>query len=218
MTIGEKLLELRKKKSLSQEEVADKLNVTRQTISKWETDQSTPDFDKIAPICELYDISADELLRDKKIETIEIENEKYETKDEESNNYRVRKKAKGIGIGILLYFISVVWIMIAIPVQKMNPIVASAGFLIFCGVATAIIVYTSIVYKSKKELKEKNDEEPILLKQIKMIISTIILIIYLTVSFLTMAWHITWILWVVYALIEKVLELIFMLKGEINEK
>lgn len=218
MTIGEKLLELRKKKSLSQEEVADKLNVTRQTISKWETDQSTPDFDKIAPICELYDISADELLRDKKIEKEEIETERIEEQDEELNNYRIRKKAKGIGISIFLYFISVVWIMVAIPVQKMNAIVASAGFLIICGIATAIIVYTSIVYKSKKERLEKKDEEPVLLKQVKVIISTIILIIYLTVSFLTMAWHITWILWIVYALIEKVLELIFMLKGEENEK
>ena len=44
MNIGEKLYELRKGKNLSQEEVADKLNVTRQTISKWETNASTPDL------------------------------------------------------------------------------------------------------------------------------------------------------------------------------
>ena len=43
-------------------EVADKLNVTRQTVSKWETDQTTPDFNKIVPLCELYDITANELL------------------------------------------------------------------------------------------------------------------------------------------------------------
>ena len=49
--LGEKLLELRKAKNLSQEEVAEKLNVTRQTVSKWETNQSTPDFDKIVPLC-----------------------------------------------------------------------------------------------------------------------------------------------------------------------
>ena len=51
MNLGETLLKLRKQKGLSQEEVADKLNVTRQTISKWETNQSMPDFDKIVPIC-----------------------------------------------------------------------------------------------------------------------------------------------------------------------
>jgi len=66
MKIEDKLLKLRKEKGLSQEEVADRLNVSRQTISKWETGQSTPDFDKIIPICELYEISCDELLTGKK--------------------------------------------------------------------------------------------------------------------------------------------------------
>ena len=51
MTIGERLLKLRKERNLSQEEFANVLNVSRQTVSKWETDQSTPDFDKIIPIC-----------------------------------------------------------------------------------------------------------------------------------------------------------------------
>ena len=59
--LGERLLNLRKDKKLSQEEVADKLNVTRQTVSKWETDQSMPDFDKIVPLCELYEITPNEL-------------------------------------------------------------------------------------------------------------------------------------------------------------
>ena len=68
MDIGEKLFELRKQKNLSQEEVAEKLNVTRQTVSKWETNQSTPDFDKIIPICELFENSTKELLTGKKVE------------------------------------------------------------------------------------------------------------------------------------------------------
>ena len=61
MTLGERLCKLRKEKGLSQEEAADKINVTRQTISKWELDQSLPDFDKIVPICKLYGITSDEL-------------------------------------------------------------------------------------------------------------------------------------------------------------
>ena len=55
--LGERLFKLRRDKKLSQEEVAEKLNVTRQTISKWETNQSLPDFDKVVPLCELYDIT-----------------------------------------------------------------------------------------------------------------------------------------------------------------
>lgn len=56
MNLWERLFELRKIKNLTQDEVAEKLNVTRQTVSKLETNQSTPDFDKILPLCELYDI------------------------------------------------------------------------------------------------------------------------------------------------------------------
>ena len=66
MDLGERLLELRKLKNLTQDDVAEKLNVTRQTVSKWETNQSTPDFDKIVPMCELYGISPNELLTGEK--------------------------------------------------------------------------------------------------------------------------------------------------------
>ena len=75
MNIGEKLYELRKGKNLSQEEVAEKLNVTRQTVSKWETNQSSPDFDKILPICELFEISTEELITGKKTKEKNNENE-----------------------------------------------------------------------------------------------------------------------------------------------
>lgn len=66
MNLGQRLIELRKAKHLSQEEVAEKLNVTRQTISKWETNQSSPEFDKILPLCELFEISTDQLITGKK--------------------------------------------------------------------------------------------------------------------------------------------------------
>lgn len=209
MNIGQRLLDLRKSKQLSQEEAAEKLNVTRQTISKWETDQSTPDFDKIIPLCELYGISADELLTGKKVE--EISGEKYQTTE-----FVKSKKAKGIGKGILLYFIAIAWIMITIPVIKMNPIVSSAIFLIICGCATYLIVYTCMIYKNKKTDQEEKESK--IIKQINTLISLIILIIYLLISFITMAWHITWILWIIASLLEEIVKLIFILKGDKNEK
>ena len=51
MSLGQRLYDLRKTTGLSQEKAAEQLGVTRQTVSKWETDQTTPDFDKIIPIC-----------------------------------------------------------------------------------------------------------------------------------------------------------------------
>ena len=53
MKFNEKLIKLRKEKLLSQEELAEKLGVTRQTISKWELEQTTPDMDKLQQISKL---------------------------------------------------------------------------------------------------------------------------------------------------------------------
>ena len=57
MSFNEKLIELRKKEGLSQEELGYKLNVTRQTVSKWELGQTTPEMDKLTEISKLFNIS-----------------------------------------------------------------------------------------------------------------------------------------------------------------
>lgn len=61
MTIGEKIFKHRKQAGLSQEELADKMNVTRQSISLWETDQTTPSLDSLILLAEIFDVSLDEL-------------------------------------------------------------------------------------------------------------------------------------------------------------
>ena len=92
MDLGEKLYELRKSKNLTQDDVAEKINVTRQTVSKWETNQSTPDFDKILPLCELYEISADELLKGEKAQ--EDEEEKFDLNEAKKHFFERGKEDK----------------------------------------------------------------------------------------------------------------------------
>jgi transcriptional regulator with XRE-family HTH domain len=62
MSLGDKLLDLRKKAGLSQEDVADKLDVSRQTVSKWETDQTVPELIKVKLLSQLYNVSYDYLI------------------------------------------------------------------------------------------------------------------------------------------------------------
>lgn len=64
MTFGEKLQKLRKAQGLSQEELAGRLSVTRQTISKWELDQSTPELALLAQISDIFGITTDYLIKD----------------------------------------------------------------------------------------------------------------------------------------------------------
>ena len=65
MKFNEKLIELRKKHGLSQEELGYKLNVTRQTVSKWELGQTTPEMDKLVEMAKIFNISVDELVNEK---------------------------------------------------------------------------------------------------------------------------------------------------------
>ena len=64
MTLAEKILSLRTERGMSQDDLAEKLEVSRQSVSKWETAQSTPDLDKIIKLADLFGTTVDELVRD----------------------------------------------------------------------------------------------------------------------------------------------------------
>lgn len=68
MTFSDKLIALRKKAGWSQEELAERLNVSRQSVSKWESAQSMPDIDKILQLSSLFSVTTDCLLKDEQAE------------------------------------------------------------------------------------------------------------------------------------------------------
>ena len=63
MKLGQKITQLRKKSHLSQEALAEKMNVSRQAVSKWESNQSIPDIEKIVDLSELFGVTTDYLLK-----------------------------------------------------------------------------------------------------------------------------------------------------------
>ena len=214
----EKLYELRKGKNLSQEEVAEKLNVTRQTVSKWETNQSSPDFDKILPICELFEISTEELITGKKPKEKNNENEemKKDVKEEKENLTRdeIRiKSAEIVSTSVFLYILDIVILVLSIAWLDLDPILVVSIFLILIAIATTRIIKHYMSIPKIQETKEE-EEETELQKQINSIVYIISTIIYFLVSFGTYAWHISWIIFVIAALVCQVIKLFFML----NEK
>ena len=100
MEFGNKLYELRKEKGLSQEELASRLEVTRQTVSKWELGDSTPDLDKLVLLSELFEISLDELVLDKVPVTTKLDElgAKVMTKETKENKQKAKKGLKVFGI------------------------------------------------------------------------------------------------------------------------
>ena len=111
MEFNNRLYELRKRKGLSQEELANKLNVSRQTVSKWESEQSTPDVEKIILLSDLFEVTLDELVTGKVIEShsdsketsevLQVVEEKVLT---EENKKKAKKwlKIAGIILGIFV--------------------------------------------------------------------------------------------------------------------
>ena len=195
MTIGERLLRLRKERNLSQEELANVLDVSRQTISKWETDQSTPDFDKIIPLCEYFGITSDELLTG----NFNINEAK---KANVKSNF-----ARNIAVAVMLYIFSIIAIVIC-SAQFGQPIIGVAIFFTLVAIATGILIYNGIYY-SKESKDHKDVKENTILKQITSIVGLIGVIVYLLVSFLTMAWHITWIIFIITGLVNEIVKLIY---------
>ncbi len=78
MNIGEKIANLRISKNMSQEVLAEKLGVSRQSVSKWEMDQALPQIDKIILLCDIFSISCDELIRENiNVQKSEVKKNKY---------------------------------------------------------------------------------------------------------------------------------------------
>ena len=88
MNFGKKILDARKKANLSQEEIAEKLNITRQTVSKWESNETVPNINQVKLLAKIYKISLEELLNYNKIdEEIESIIKKANTKTQDKINW-----------------------------------------------------------------------------------------------------------------------------------
>ncbi len=92
MTFGERLYELRNKNNLSQEELAEVLDVSRQSISKWENDKAYPEMTRLLFMSDYFDVSLDYLMRGIKKEN----NEEKVTADDADKNSNDKYKTKNI--------------------------------------------------------------------------------------------------------------------------
>ena len=217
MSLGERLLEYRTNAKMSQDTLAEMIGVTRQTISKWETDQSTPEFNKILPLCEVFGITTDELIKgEKSFEKIE-DKEQYKTYYNEKRN---KKKAIAMSISVFLYCIGAFSVPYMIETLQYNSSHAVMITTTLWTIATVILIYFFVSHpKEKKEVrKELHTQEN---KKVESIIiqvmASLFLLSYIIISFVTMAWHITWILWIVFVVVVTIIKLILELKKGEND-
>lgn len=199
MNIGEKIYNLRKKKNLSQEDLASVLNVSRQTISKWETGESNPDIDKIVPLCNFFEISTDEFLKGKDIV--------YERK---LNKEKTKNKALTFSLCLVIFAVMIILTILLEEIEVSDGVI---GSIIMFGI-TLIRVLLIYYFVSTPKEKKKDKKGSIINK----IIFLLTLIIYFLVSFIWNAWSYSWIIFIIGLLSMEIVKLIRSLGGKENEE
>ena len=169
MNIGEKIYNLRKKKNLSQEDLASILSVSRQTISKWETGESNPDIDKIVPLCNFFEISTDEFLKGKDIV--------YERK---LNKEKRKNKALTFSLCLVIFAIMTILVILLDEIEVSEGIIGSIIMFGITLIGVLLIYYFVGAAKEKKKDKKGS--------MINKIIGLTTLMIYFLVSFIWNAW------------------------------
>lgn len=173
MILGDKIMNLRKKNAWSQEELAEKLGVSRQSISKYESAQVVPDIEKILKLSRIFGVTTDYLLKDE-IEDLEFLDEDFEEDKkfvkvgmEEANEYLDLKEISGrnIALGVSLCIISPIFLLLSSQAYESNLIsvpenvvdgISLTVLILFIIVAVGIFIRESMKLK-KYEFIENED-------------------------------------------------------------
>ena len=151
MFFGENLQILRKRDNLSQEDLADKLQVSRQAVSKWESGTGFPETEKIIAICEVFKCSMDELVKGKISLDVKSEKEEYE---------RIMNKqiyGSMLGVAIILLGVTIMMILMGLaPVGELEERYSMFGIISIL-IAVAVAVPTFIITGNEAENFKKNN-------------------------------------------------------------
>lgn len=122
--IGRFIAELRKEKDMTQIDLANKLGITDRAISKWENGRGMPDLSLLTPLCEILDVSINELLSgarlDKKDYQEKLEENIINTIDYTDKKIKKTKKIFIIAISVILMFIVMLMVMYGIDINRMR--------------------------------------------------------------------------------------------------
>lgn len=139
MSFGENLVFLRKKKGMTQENLAEALGVSRQTISKWESDGAFPETDKILVLCDMFSCNMDDLLRGAMQQTCTESDLEY---DRHMNRFAV---AIAAGVGLILFGLTLLLLLTALGAAET---VCVMVFLFFCVIAVTIFIVSGISHEN----------------------------------------------------------------------
>lgn len=181
MNLAEKIVKHRKLNGWSQEELADKLNVSRQAVSKWESEQSMPELDNILQLAQLFDVTTDYLLKNDNCEynsTAHV-SKKTSVSEQDAKNYIAdRRKAAGLtAFATFLCIMSVVQLILFTSLSALGTIkwsentvvavsliimfvmiAAAVGLFLYCGLKNAQYKFLESDYEADNAAKKYAEE------------------------------------------------------------
>lgn len=167
MDLSKKIYELRKANGMSQEQIAEKMNVSRQSISKWESGESLPDIDRLPELSRIFDITIDSLLIPGEVDELKIRTETIEKKHEhmqaefqkqQVRNHRILSSAFAYIVALTVFaFLHVPYVELYTEVNDMP----YAWLAVLLLIATAVTIQNNLKITKKylRDYAESNDEE-----------------------------------------------------------
>ena len=156
MKFADRLRAIRKEHGISQEELAYKLKVSRQAVSKWENDQGFPEMDKLLSISKIFGVSLDYLLKDDgSVENGKTEEAGYYLDSDTVEKYLDTKKWRGsriaLGVAVMIFSLS-------FAIYFDHPL---GSVLFFLGVAVGISILVMLSFQPKFNGYEEIEERPL---------------------------------------------------------
>lgn len=145
MSFSENLQILRKKNNMSQEQLAEKLEVSRQAVSKWESGSGYPETDKLISICEIFECSIDEILKGKISENTNEDKIKYEK--------LMNRFSKGMALAVGIILVGVTIFMYFAGFEEKYSTIGLVILLLFVLMAVPIFI---ILGMEQENYKNKN--------------------------------------------------------------
>lgn len=152
MSFSENLQTLRKANNISQEQLAERLDVSRQAVSKWETDGGYPEMDKLIALCSIFKCTMDELVTGKISVDMTNERKQYDT------HYNRFAKGIALGVGLIIFGVAMVVLLSAISMTDLMDAIGVTTLFLFIGVAVAIFIVLGLEDENFKRLHRKMPE------------------------------------------------------------
>lgn len=125
MNLSKKIYELRKAHGMSQEQLAEKLNVSRQSISKWESGESSPEIERLIELSNVFDVSTDYLLKSSEVDELTIRTERLE-KGQNALKSKVQqehlKNARILNVAFVYAVAMAVFFFLQLPLPYLWPL------------------------------------------------------------------------------------------------